>query len=241
MPDGSGRKNSRARARSADAERTRLDIIEAARAEFVEKGLTGASVNDIAARTRTTKPMIYYYFGSKEKLYLAVMEEAYGAMREVERNLALEHLSPQQAIRRLIEVTFDYHAAHPDYPRLISIENIHGARHIADTPSIARRNQPIIEILSALLRRGEEAGVFRKGVDPVDLHLLINSFCFYRISNRHTWRTLFGRDPDSPENAVAQRRMIVESVLRYLDPAGGPDADKSDARPAISSDRGGPR
>jgi AcrR family transcriptional regulator len=226
MPDGSLQKKERgsARPRSADAERTRRDIIEAARAEFVEKGLTGASVNEIAARTRTTKPMIYYYFGSKEKLYAAVMEEAYGGMRDVEQGLRLEHLPPLEAMRRLVEVTFDYHAAHPEFPRLISIENIHGARHIAESPSIAARNSAIIEIIRALLKRGAREGVFRKGVDAIDLHLLISSFSFYRVSNRHTWGAIFGRELQAPKHVAAQRRMLVEAVLSYLQPANGPVA-----------------
>jgi len=218
MPDGSARAKRESRPRSADAERTRLDIIANARAEFVEKGLDGASVNDIAARTRTTKPMIYYYFGSKEKLYAAVMEEAYGGMRAVEQSLRLEHLEPMEAVRRLVEVTFDYHADNPDFVRLIAIENIHLARHIAAAPSIARRNAAVIDIIRTLLERGERAGVFRKGVDPVDLHLLISSFCFYRVSNRHTWSAIFGRDVETATHTAAQRRMIVEAVERYLAP-----------------------
>jgi len=224
MPDGSLHNKDGTRPRSAEAERTRLDIIEAARAEFVDKGLDGASVNEIAARTRTTKPMIYYYFGSKEKLYAAVIEEAYGGMRDVEQGLRLEHLPPLEAMRRLVEVTFDYHAANPDFSRLISIENIHNARTIAGSPSIGPRNSAIIEIVRALLKRGAKHGVFRKGVDPIDLHLLINSFCFYRVSNRHTWGAIFGRDPQAPKHVAAQRRMIVEAVLSYLNPANGPVA-----------------
>ena len=222
MPDGSIRNKDGARPRSPDAERTRLDIIEAARTEFVEKGLAGASVNEIAARTRTTKPMIYYYFGSKEKLYAAVMEEAYGGMRDVEQGLQLEHLPPAEAMRKLVEVTFDYHAANPGFTRLISTENIHGARHIAGSPGIATRNAAIIEIIRTLLTRGAKDGVFRKGVDPIDLHLLISSFSFYRVSNRHTWGAIFGRDLQAPAHVAAQRRMIVEAVLSYLQPSNGP-------------------
>jgi AcrR family transcriptional regulator len=221
MPDGSHRNKNGVQPRSPDAERTRLDIIAAARAEFVEKGLTGASVNEIAARTRTTKPMIYYYFGSKEKLYAAVMEEAYGGMRDVERNLQLEHLPPVEAMRRLVEVTFDYHADNPDFVRLISIENTHFARHIAGSPTIAPRNSAIIDIIRALLKRGVKDGAFRKGVDPIDLHLLISSLAFYRVSNRHTWGAIFGRDLQAPAHVAAQRRMIVEAVLSYLQPANG--------------------
>jgi AcrR family transcriptional regulator len=164
--------------------------------------------------------MIYYYFGSKAQLYGEVMEEAYGGMRDVERGLQLEHLPPLDAVRRLVEVTFDYHAAHPDYVRLISVENIHGARHIAGSAPIARRNAAVIEIVRTLLERGERTGDFRAGVDPVNLHLLISSLCFYRVSNRHTWAAIFGRDLQAPEHASAQRTMITEAVLAYLQPRG---------------------
>src|ERR1700712_4371238 len=160
MPDGNVQKKG-PRPRSADAEQTRRSIIDAARVEFAEKGLSGARVDEIAARTRTTKPMIYYYFESKEKLYSAVMEETYGAMRDVEQNLKLDQLPPIDAMRRLVEVTFDYHAANPEYVRLISIENIHDARHITGSPSIAHRNAAVLEIVSSLLQRGEREQVFR--------------------------------------------------------------------------------
>ena len=145
-------------------------------------------------------------------------------MRDVEQGLRLEHLPPLAAMRRLVEVTFDYHAAHPDFPRLISIENIHGARHIAESPSIAVRNSAIIEIIRALLKRGAREGVFRKGVDAIDLHLLISSFSFYRVSNRHTWGAIFGRELQAPKHVAAQRKMLVEAVLSYLQPSNGPVA-----------------
>lgn len=206
------------RPRGRDIERTRADIIEAARIEFADKGLSGARVDEIAARTRTTKPTIYYHFGSKEGLYLAVLERAYGGMREVEMSLQLDALPPREAMERLVEVSFDYHAAHPDWVRLVSVENIHGARHIAGVASITERNALAVGTVGGLLERGVQEGVFRRGVDPLDLHLMISSLCFYRVSNRHTWQANFGHDLLAPERASAQRRMAVEAVLRFLQP-----------------------
>ncbi len=139
-------------------------------------------------------------------------------MREVEQALQLDVLPPREAMARLIEVSFDYHAAHPDWVRLVSVENIHGARHIAEVASITQRNAVAVATVGRLLERGEQSGVFRSGVDPLDLHLMISSFCFYRVSNRHTWQANFGRDLLAPERAAAQRRMAVEAVLRYLEP-----------------------
>lgn len=199
-------------------EQTRREILEAATAEFSEKGYAGGRVDDIAARTRTTKRMIYYYFGGKEQLYAAVLERLYGDMRDAEAALELDVLPPMDALRRLVETTFDHHAAHPDFVRLVSVENIHEARIVAASPTIGERNAAVIGALRALIARGERERAFRAGLDALDLHMLISSFCFYRVSNRHTLRAIFGRDGTQPEVAAAQRRMITEAVLRYVRP-----------------------
>ncbi|MCQ4159620.1 TetR family transcriptional regulator [Roseomonas sp. GC11] len=206
--------------RARDAEQTRRNILDAAIAEFAAKGLSGARVDEIAARTQTTKRMIYYYFGSKEQLFASVLEEMYAGIRRTEAGLSLEGVPPEEAMRRLVETTFDYHAEHPEFVRLVSVENIHEAAHIAGSATLRGRNDAVIGLLRALLARGEAAGRFRAGVDPLDLHILINGLCFHRVANRHTLGTIFGVDLQAPERRAAQRRMIVEAVLRYLR-AGG--------------------
>jgi len=202
--------------RARDADQTRRDILDAAAAEFSEKGYAGSRVDDIAARTRTTKRMIYYYFGGKDGLYAAVLEQAYGGMRDAEGALRLDALPPAQAMQRLVETTFDYHHAHPEFVRLVSGENIETARTVAASTTIRARNAAVIGMVAALLRRGEEEGVFRAGIDPLDLHTLISGVCFHRVSNRHTLGAIFGKDPMAPDRAAAHRRMVVEVVLRYL-------------------------
>ena len=209
---------SRAGARAPDGPRTRQGILDAARSIFAEKGYSGANVNEITALAGTTKPMIYYHFRSKEGLFAAVLEEVYAGMRAIERSLQLRDLPPAEAMRRLVQVTFDYHAEHPDWVRLISVANIHGAQHILDSPTIASQNSAILAILAELLARGERDGAFRAGVDPLHLHLMINSMCFYRVSNRHTWRVIFGRDLTVPDDAARQRTMLADTVLSYLAP-----------------------
>lgn len=204
--------------RTRDPDQTRRDLIDAAIAEFSEKGFSGGRVDDIAARTRTTKRMIYYYFGSKERLYAAVLEELYGGMRNAEQALPLARLPPLLALQRLVETTFDHHAAHPEFVRLVSVENIHEARNVAASPAIIERNAAVIGTLRDLVARGENEGAFRPGLDALDLHMLISSFCFYRVSNRHTLAAIFGRDPLAPASVAAHRRMIVEAVLRYVAP-----------------------
>lgn len=208
------------RQRSPASEETRRDIIAAAIHEFAENGLTGARVDAIAARTKTTKPMIYYHFGSKEKLYAAVMEEAYAVVRSKEQGLHLDDLPPLEAMQRLVEVTFDHHAAHPDYVRLVCVENMERGRHITGRPSMVQRNAIAIDTVSKLLERGERDGVFRPGVNPFHLHFFINAFCFMRVSNRYTVFAVFEKDLWDKDDAKLQRRMIVEAVLRYLKPEG---------------------
>src|SRR5438105_1332424 len=154
-----------------DKERTRQEILEAARHEFVEHGLTGARVEAIAARTATVKRMIYYYFGSKEGLYLAVLEQAYAGIRTAELGLDLLGLEPVEAIRRLVEFTFDYHEANPGFSRLVSIENIHNGTHMALSEPIHGVNQAVIEIMTAILEKGQHSGTFRSDVSAIDVHM----------------------------------------------------------------------
>ena len=145
-----------------DKERTRQEILEAATHEFVEHGLAGARVEAIAARTATVKRMIYYYFGSKEGLYLAVLEQAYAGIRTAEMGLDLLVLEPVEAIRRLVEFTFDYHEANPGFSRLVSIENIHNGAHMARSEPIHGVNQGVIEIMTAVISKGQQSGAFRR-------------------------------------------------------------------------------
>jgi AcrR family transcriptional regulator len=204
------------RSRPHDIERTRAEILAAALNVFAEKGLDGARVDDIAALTHTTKPAIYYHFRSKQELYAAVLENAYGGIRDLEAQLDLDLSDPVDAMRRLVEASFDYHAANPAWVRLVSIENIHGARHIAGKPEFARRNAGIVERVRTILQAGEKMGVFRTGVDPIQAHWVISSLCFYRVSNRATWKENFGLDMGAPEITRLQRRLAVETVLRFL-------------------------
>ena len=204
--------------RKLDPERTRRDILEVAREEFAEHGLSGARVDAIAARTRTTKRMIYYYFGSKEGLYLAVLERAYADIRDVEQGLELQALPPVEAIRRMVASTFDYQEAHPDFIRLVSIENIHHGRFIAQSEAIRAVNATVIETLSAILERGREAGVFRGDLTPEDVHMMISAFCFFRVSNRHSFGTLFNQDLAAPELRERHKAMITEAILGLLAP-----------------------
>lgn len=202
--------------RTRDAARTQGEILDVATEEFARMGYAGARVDEIAARMRTTKRMIYYYFGSKDQLFTAVLERAYKVIRHEEQQLDVGHLDPVSAIRRLAELTFDHHEAHPDFIRLVSIENIHEAKHIAASPSLASLSSPAIAVIASILEAGREQGVFTAEVDAVDLHAMISSFCFFRVSNRQTFRTLFGRDLTEESRREYYRTMLGDMVISYL-------------------------
>ena len=200
--------------RSRDRERTQVEILDVATKEFAEHGYSGARVDEIAERTRTTKRMLYYYFGSKEGLFVAVLERAYAAIREAEREVDVEHLDPVAAIRALAELTFDHHENHPDFIRLVSIENIHRGEHMGE--SLQAINAPAVERIERILQAGREAGVFRRDVDAVDLHMLIRSYCVFRVANRHTWQALFDRDLLEAGRRERYRTMLGDVVVEYL-------------------------
>jgi AcrR family transcriptional regulator len=210
--------------RTRDAARTKAEIIEVATEEFARVGYTGARVDEIAARIRTTKRMIYYYFGSKEQLFTAVLERAYSVIRHREQELDVEHLDPVAAIRRLAEVTFDHHEAHPDFIRLVGIENIHEAEHIAASATLASLNSPAITVIERILAAGRAEGVFTSDIDALDLHAMISSFCFFRVANRHTFRTIFGRDLTATDRHEHYRTMLGDMVIAYLTSGGEPAA-----------------
>ncbi|MGY1496246.1 TetR family transcriptional regulator [Streptomyces sp. QTS52] len=202
--------------RIRDAARTRAEILDVATKEFARAGLAGARVDEITALTRTTKRMIYYYFGGKEQLFTAVLERAYSVIRQAEQDLDVEHLDPVAAIRRLAELTFDHHEAHPDFIRLVSIENIHEAEHIAASEQLGRIGSPALEVIHRILESGRRSGLFTADVDAVDLHAMISSFCFFRVANRHTFGALFGRDLTAPDQREHYRAMLGDMVIAYL-------------------------
>lgn len=202
--------------RQRDAERTRGEILDVATREFAEHGLAGARVDEIAARMRTTKRMIYYYFGSKEGLFTAVLERAYAEIRAAERQVDVDRLDPVDAARRLAELTFDHHDERPDFIRLVAIENIHRAEHLATAAGLKEAGAPAVDLLERLLQRGRAAGVFRADVDALDVHLLISSFCFFRVANRPTFTTLFDRDLGDARVRQRHRQMIGDLVVAFL-------------------------
>jgi len=202
--------------RIRDAERTKADILAVATSEFADRGYAGARINEIADKTSTTKRMIYYYFGGKEQLYIAVLEQAYSRIRGLEQQLDVEHLDPVEAIRELAGLTFDHHESHPDFIRLVSIENIHRARHIAKSTALSNLANPAVDVLGTILERGRAEQLFREDVDALDVHQVISSYCVFRIANRHTFGAIFSRDMLDPTRREHQRAVLGDLVVAFL-------------------------
>lgn len=203
---------------SRDPDRTRRRILDAATAEFARYGLGGARVDRIAARSRANKRMLYYYFGSKENLFLAVLEQSYARIRSAERALDLEHDDPREALRRLVDFTWRYFVDNPEFMTLLNSENLHKGRHVKRSRRVPQMHSPLVETLRGILRRGERAGLFRRGVDPVQLYISIAGEGYFYLSNRYTLSRIFGRDLMTRQ-ALAQRArhnadMILNAVRR---------------------------
>lgn len=210
--------------RKNDPEGTKEDILVVATEEFATHGLAGGRVDAIAERTRTSKRMIYYYFGGKEGLYLSVLERAYRKIRTLEEDLKLASLAPEEALRTLISSTFDHDEANPDFVRLVSIENIHHAAHMLRSEAIGDLNVSVIETIAGILERGHAEGVFRRQADPIDVHMLISAFCFFRVSNRYTFGTIFRRDLSEPETMARHKGLIADAVIDFLKAEASPAA-----------------
>lgn len=201
-----------------DAARTRAHILAAAAREFAAAGLGGARVERIAAQAGVNVRMLYYYFDSKDALFLAVLERSYGAVREAERGLELEEGPPQDALRRLVRFTWEFQLSHPEFITLLNSENLHQGRHLKRSSLIERLHAPLLETIGRLLERGARAGVFRRGVDPMQLYITIASLGYFYLSNRHTLSAIFGRDLLAPRQRATRLAHMMDVVLGYLRP-----------------------
>ncbi len=212
----SARKSKPAASRTNDPARTMAEILKVATHEFADKGLSGARIDAIAEATRTSKRMIYYYYGSKEGLYLAVLEQSYRRMREIEAELHLDDFDPESALRRLVEFTFDHHAGNEDFIRLVMNENMARGTYLQQSKTIQQFNVPAIEAIRKLYVRGVEQGIFRIGLDPVDIHASISALTFFNVSNQHTFGVIFKDKAKSRAQDVVRRASIVDMVLRFV-------------------------
>lgn len=199
-------------------ERTSAAILEAAIKEFTEKGYGGARVDEIARRAGANKRSLYYHFGDKEALYLAVLEGAYFQIRTAEAKLQLSNRDPVEGIRDLCRFTWNYYLAHPEFLSLLNTENLMRAKHLKRSARIFNLHSPFVGTLGDLLKRGAASGQFRRDADPVQVYITIASIGFFYLSNRWTLSTIFGRDLMRSAETSAWGDHMVEVVLSYLKP-----------------------
>ncbi len=202
--------------RLRDADRSQATILAAARDEFAEHGLGGARMDRIAERAGLNKRLIYYYFEDKEQLFSAVLEQAYLDIREAERKLNLLVIEPADAVRRLVEFTWDYYLAHPEFLSLLNSANLHRARHLEGSQRVREMNSPLIATLGEILEHGRREGSFRGGIDPVQLYVSIAGLSYFYLSNNHTLSAIFGRDLMTAKARSERLSHMVELVLGYV-------------------------
>jgi len=199
-----------------DPQANRARIVEAAIEEFAARGFKGASMDAIAARTHTTRALINYYFGSKEKLYIAVLEQVYGEIRDAEAELDLDHLPPVEAIRRIVEFTYSYYLAHEGFVRLVVAENQAKGRHLRKSKAMRTLNRPIIERLARVIERGQAEGEFRAGIDPVEVHKAIAALGMFNVTNQFTFGAIFQREMGPKGNVGRRRDIVADMIVSYL-------------------------
>jgi AcrR family transcriptional regulator len=201
-----------------DAAATKGRILQAAMREFAAKGLDAARIEDIADAAGANRRMAYYYFGSKEGLYLAALEASYFELVEVEEAIDVAALAPLEAIEALIAAKFEHYVKYPHYVEFVKMENLYQARHLKTSRRIAEMRAPLISIIKRVLQRGAAMGVFRKRVDPLDLYLSICALGFFVFSNRHTLGVIFNADVTSPQALRRRRALIIAMITAYLTP-----------------------
>lgn len=202
--------------RTNDPERTMAEILNVATQEFADKGLAGARIDEIAAATRTSKRMIYYYFGSKEGLYIAVLEAAYGRMRKIEADLHLNDFEPEEALKRLVEFTYDHHQSNEDFIRLVMSENVHRAEYLAQSPAIQKLNGSALQTIEELYSRGVKQGVFKKNLTPLEIHSAISALTFFNVSNRHTFGLIFKGKSSTGKAQTLKKSQVVDLITSYV-------------------------
>ena len=202
--------------RLRDADRSQKDILDAACAEFAAHGLGGARMDRIAERAAVNKRLIYYYFASKESLFLSVLVRAYAGIRGEEQQLNLTQVEPIEAIRRLIAFTWNYYIAHPEFLSLLNSENLHRASHLKKSAQVQTLTSPLVQALADVLTRGTQQGVFRAGVDPVQLYISIAGLSYFYLGNSYTLSTIFDRDLLGTKAKVERLSHMTDLVLGYL-------------------------
>ncbi|MGE5147435.1 MAG: TetR family transcriptional regulator [Candidatus Eiseniibacteriota bacterium] len=202
--------------RKRDADATRAKILDAALVEFAEHGLPDTRTEDVALRAGVNRRMIYYYFGSKEGLYLAALEAVYLELIEVESRIDVEHMDPVAAIAAMVDLKIDHYRNYPRFVAFLNMENLYGARYLRKSKRLGEFMTPLTQIIGRVLERGQRQGIFRKGIDPVELYISICALGYLYFANRHTLGAIFGRDLMSAEAIARRKKTNVDIIISYL-------------------------
>ena len=202
--------------RVRDAEATQRRILDAAKKEFARKGLGGARVDDIAERAKANKRMIYHYFESKESLFQRVLEDAYVDIRTAEQKLELDHLEPKEALERLVRFTWKYYLDNPEFLTMVNSENLHKARHLKKSKVVQVISRRFVAMVDTILERGAKQGVFREGIDPVQLNITIAAIGYYYLTNRFTGAIIYERDLMSREALDTRLEFNIDTIMRLV-------------------------
>ncbi|MDJ0824303.1 MAG: TetR/AcrR family transcriptional regulator [Rhodobacter sp.] len=202
--------------RTRDADATKARILAAAKSEFARLGLGGARVDEIAEKAQANKRMIYHYFGSKEDLFQVVLEEAYLDIRSAEQDLELDHLPPREALETLVRFTWQYYLDNPEFITLVNSANLHRGRHLEGSDRLRTASRRFVNMVRAILDRGVESGVFRVGVDPVQLNITIAAIGYYYLTNRYTGGILFERDFMTQPALKERLAFNIDTVMRLV-------------------------
>jgi AcrR family transcriptional regulator len=206
----------KAKPKARDADATQKRILSAAKKEFAKSGLGGARVDVIAERAKANKRMIYHYFNSKEELFQRVLEDAYSDIRTAEQKLDLDHMDPKAALETLVKFTWDYYLKNPEFITLVNSENLHKAKHLKKSELVHQLSQRFVDMVARLLERGKKEGVFRSGIDAVQLNITIAAIGYYYLTNRFTGTIIYERDLMSPEALDERLRFNMETIMRLV-------------------------
>ncbi|APW40929.1 TetR family transcriptional regulator [Rhodoferax koreense] len=202
--------------RELSAQATRDSILRAAAKVFAKHGYDGGSVEKISTAAKSYDRMIYYYFGSKEGLYIEVLEDAYRRMNEAEARLALDVAQPVAALRAVIAFVLGYYRRNPAFITLLNTENLHKGRHIGKSLRAREYSSPAIAIIGRILEEGMAQKLFRTDIQTRDVYLMIASMGYFYISNRHTLSAFLGENLEAPEAVAHWEGFVTETVLRTV-------------------------
>jgi AcrR family transcriptional regulator len=202
---------------------TRARILDAAKHEFSARGLKDGRIEDVAKRAGANRRMIYYYFGSKDALYLAALEGVYAELMDEERKIDVDNLDPVDAITEIVRLKIEHYVRHPEFISFLNMENLYGAKHLRRSKRIADFKAPFTDILARVLKRGQRSGLFRSDIDPVDLYISVCALGYLYFSNKHTFGVIFGRDLTAPPAVKRRKGTITDMIIRYLRVSGVDD------------------